>query len=99
MISLANFVIPLLLSKMIVQDPGVVFYTSKVLNDDYNDKIIVPIVYNNYGPYIRSIYKMQATLFCDNEALTFLPYYEYESIVENGKLEGFFKLFKPLISQ
>lgn len=55
-VSCLSFILPLSRSRLVIEDPAAVYTISS--KSDY-DELVVPIVCNNYGDYIRSINKIE----------------------------------------
>lgn len=60
MVSLLMFFLPLVKNHFIIEDPAVVYiHSSKYSN---YDELVIPIICNNYGNFIRTINNMECTL-------------------------------------
>lgn len=79
-ISSLSFLLPLFRSRLVIEDPAVI-YTIKSKNN--YDELVVPIICNNYGDYIRSINKMECFLSYDDKEIPMSPSYFYNEIDKN----------------
>ena len=75
-ISVLSFILPLIKSKLVIEDPSNVYFINT--NNENYDEIIIPLICNNYGSFVRSVYKIEATINYENKVIPIRPFYEYE---------------------
>ncbi|WP_288604667.1 hypothetical protein [uncultured Treponema sp.] len=67
MVSLLIFFLPLVKNHFTIEDPAVVYIRSSK-NSNY-DELVIPIICNNYGNFIRTINNMECTLSFEDKLL------------------------------
>ena len=83
MVSLLIFFLPLVKNHFVIEDPAVVYvHLSK---DSNYDELVIPVICNNYGNFIRTINNMECTLSYNDKLLPMRPFYIYEEIDGNEK--------------
>lgn len=60
MVSLLIFFLPLVKNHFTIEDPAVVYIRSSKKSN--YDELVIPIICNNYGNFIRTINNMECTL-------------------------------------
>jgi hypothetical protein len=80
-ISSLTFILPLFSGRLVFEEPANIYM---VKSDDSYDELIIPVICNNYGSYIRTINKMECTLQYKNELIPMKPVYEYENVFESN---------------
>ena len=78
MVSLLIFFLPLVKNHFTIEDPAVVYIRSSK-NSNY-DELVIPIICNNYGNFIRTINNMECTLSFEDKLLPMKPFYIYDEI-------------------
>ncbi|MBR5096060.1 MAG: hypothetical protein IK094_03015, partial [Treponema sp.] len=76
-VSLYSFYLPLLRTRLVIENPTQI-YTLK--NNDNFDELIIPVVVNNYGSYIRSINDIECILEYKGFEIPMRPMYVYENV-------------------
>ena len=79
-ISIIFFVLPLSKSNLVIDDPGNIYFTSNQ-NKDY-DQVIIPLIFSNYGSFVRSVYKVESYITYNDKLIPIKPYYIYDNINE-----------------
>lgn len=79
-ISVICFVLPLTNSNLVIDNPGSIYFISNQ-NKDY-DQVIIPLIFSNYGSFVRSVYKMESTITYNDKLIPIKPYYIYDNINE-----------------
>lgn len=78
MVSLLIFFFPLVKNHFVIEDPAVVYIHSS--KDSKYDELVIPVICNNYGNFIRSIHNMECTLSYNDKLLPMRPFYIYDGI-------------------
>lgn len=76
-VSLVSFILPLLRTRLVIEDPAQIYTVKK--NKNY-DEIIIPVVMTNYGNYIRSINGIECTLEYKGNLIPMKPTYIYDEV-------------------
>ena len=76
--SILFFVLPLTKSKLVIDNPSNIYFMH---SNSYNyDEIIIPLVFSNYGSFVRSINKIEATINFKENLIPIRPFFEYDKI-------------------
>ena len=76
-ISLASFFLPLIRTRVVIENPAKIY---SLRNNEGFDELIIPIVINNYGSYIRSVNDIECTLKYNEFEIPMRPVYVYDNI-------------------
>lgn len=77
-ISLLTFLLPLTRNRFVIEEPSSVYTISQ--KESQYDELVVPVICNNYGSFMRSISNMECTLEYDDKSIPMRPFYTYDSI-------------------
>ena len=58
-VSMTSFFLPLIRTRLVIENPAKIY---SLRNNEGFDELIIPIVINNYGSYIRSVNDIECTL-------------------------------------
>lgn len=85
MVSLLIFFLPLVKNHFTIEDPAVVYIVSSKKSN--YDELVIPIICNNYGNFIRTINNMECTLSFEDKLLPMKPFYIYDEIDYDEKMQ------------
>lgn len=76
-VSLTSFFLPLIRTRLVIENPAKIY---SLRNNEGFDELIIPIVINNYGSYIRSVNDIECTLKYNDYEIPMEPMYIYDNI-------------------
>lgn len=76
-VSLTSFFLPLIRTRLVIENPVKIY---SLRNNEGFDELIIPIVINNYGSYIRSVNDIECTLKYNDYEIPMEPMYIYDNI-------------------
>ena len=76
-VSLTSFFLPLIRTRLVIENPAKIY---SLRNNEGFDELIIPIVINNYGSYIRSVNDIECTLKYNEFEIPMRPVYVYDII-------------------
>ena len=76
-VSMTSFFLPLIRTRLVIENPAKIY---SLRNNEGFDELIIPIVINNYGSYIRSVNDIECTLKYNEFEIPMRPMYVYDNI-------------------
>ena len=76
-VSMTSFFLPLIRTRLVIENPAKIY---SLRNNEGFDELIIPIVINNYGSYIRSVNDIECTLKYNEFEIPMRPVYVYDNI-------------------
>ena len=76
-VSLTSLFLPLIRTRLVIENPAKIY---SLRNNEGFDELIIPIVINNYGSYIRSVNDIECTLKYNEFEIPMRPVYVYDII-------------------
>lgn len=76
-VSMTSFFLPLIRTRLVIENPAKIY---SLRNNEGFDELIIPIIINNYGSYIRSVNDIECSLKYNEFEIPMRPVYVYDNI-------------------